>query len=395
MTSDAKRSAALACIALAWVLSPRALTAQATSRATQPGAASTALRGEFERAVVLEDATIARIDVRLAAIEALARETARDTIRVAPVMVASAPAFGSAVRLALADVVPHLRTRWGAALVDATFAGVIARVVPVQERSFGRTSTVLQASLLRGGREERIVRLSLTANDDTVGTIAKYLEITTAEIIGERAGAPLGAWLGRVRLSDPPDNGSRAFEDLVTAPALVARQCAAGNDERCLDALGLAPRADARTAWYTEEDRRVVARSWWRNYHRKQVSEDAENPCQAQPITPACGAWVDSLSPSVWTTPLGPDARRALVVTAVTLGGDGAWGRFVVDPVMATTERVASAARRPTLDVVRAWRARVLASRPEPVLPRGSVLLASTGVLLLALGIATRRQVRR
>ncbi|MBI3790115.1 MAG: hypothetical protein HY275_04475 [Gemmatimonadetes bacterium] len=319
---------------------------------------------------------------------------ARDTSRAGGITVASAPALTLVTRRALDSVAPSVVHRWGAAPIARALTEATLRVYIITETVVGIERSVVYADVERGGPSERSASLSLGARD-SVAVIGAWISRTVAELVGERLGSPAVTWLGKARIADPEPPWTTAFEDLVTAPAAVSRRCAAGELPQCALALGVVAARDPKAELYSEEDRRVVARAWWGGRVRGRTDIDPErNPCRPRPITPACHAYVDSLAPAVWTRPLGAEARLALLATAVTLGGEQAWGRFVADTALPVAARLEAAAGRPLADVMAAWRSRLMEARPEPVRPRTTALFASALSVLAVLAVAIVRRER-
>ena len=194
-------------------------------------------------------------------------------------------------------------------------------------------------------------------------------------------------------MTDGADGFERAFVDMVTAPALIARQCAAGDDARCIEALQLMrPSGEPRTTWYSLDDQRVVARAWWAGQRQPATAARAENPCASAPMTTACRAFADSSHFITWTNPLAGNARETLLAVAAELGGDAGWARLLEDPNLPLAKRIETAAARPLAQVVKVWRARVLVARPQPVRPRTSALASA---MLLAVAIVVIVAARR
>lgn len=66
-----------------------------------------------------------------------------------------------------------------------------------------------------------------------------------------------------------------------------------------------------------------------------------------------------------WFAPLGDDARVTMLWFAVHMGGEGAWDRLVEDPGMSVAEALRYASGATTDELEAAWRAEVLAHRPD------------------------------
>ncbi len=361
-------------------------TAQAQS--TAPPTPLAATRHAFEGALVQHDSAFARIGRRLDSLEGVARHVARDTLRIGSLVMASSPLITDAAQRALREADSVLTRRWGAATLRAALAQTLIRFILSSTSRLGVTQWFLSADVLRNGRIERLAMLTVRAAD-TVAVIREHMEGTVADLVGATVDKELARWLGRARVSDPAPRLEASYVDLYTAPSVAVRQCAEGQVARCAAALGLTPVADPKMELFTEEDRRVVARAWWATYaaHRAELRA-ATSPCERQPMSAPCRAFADSLSPTVWQLPLGHEARHALIWHATVIGGDAAWQRLLANPDAPLATRIASAAGQPLDTVLAGWRTRVLRARPEPVRPRGVLLVVTAGVAMAGLGSA-------
>ena len=399
----------------------------ACAQAPAPAHPAAVARDALEQRIRANEDSAARLESRLAAFEQAARADTRDTVRSGALVVATSAELTTAARAAVGTTWPALRRQWGDGALARAYAGAVIRVLapprPVARTLAERPSPVaavpgLEAAtsrdiamrpllgvasgsaplplvaIVRDGRIEHEVRLEIVQGD-TAAALSGYLATVTAQLVQDRADATFTSWLLRGRLAEPAADYQAAFVDLVTAPALVNRQCAGGDTGRCRQALGLVTVSDPQAAWYTEEDRRVIARAWWKARQHPTVNgEPPENPCSPTPITTACRAFIATLAPLVWTRPLGSDARLTLLRVATDLGGDGAFSRLVADTTMPMEARIAATAARPLDDVMLEWRSRVMRAHPEPVRPRLTLLLSSALLCLAALLFVSVRQER-
>ena len=349
-------------------------------------------RASFERRRAALADTSARLEARLVVLEAEARIVARDTVRDGAFVLVTTPTYLPAARAALAVAAPAVRARWGEQTVARAFDATVVRIMTVPSSRLNRATSRTYATVLRRDLAEREGRLE-PVEGDTAAAIAKFLTEATGEVIQDHLDGRLSNWIGRARITDSASGFERAFVDMVTAPALVARQCATGDDARCIEALQLTPPSgDPRATWYSPDDQRVVARAWWAGRRRPTSANRVENPCASAPMTADCRAFADSLSANTWTYPLAADARGTLLAVATELGGDAGWARLLEDPSSPLGQRIEAAAARPLAQVVRVWRERVLRARPDPVRPRTSALASA---VLLALTIVVIVAVRR
>ena len=301
-----------------------AAQAQAASRAAaQHGTASplagaglAIARASFERRLTKLADSSARLEARLAVLEAEARIVARDTLRDGAFVLVTTPTHLPAARAALAVAAPAARARWGEQSVARAFEATVVRIATVSESRLGGAVVRTYATVLRRDRAEREARVE-PVDGDTAAALAKFLASATGEMIQDNLDVALyrwlqaGRWMQAPRITEGSSAFAPAFVDMVTAPALVARQCGAGNDARCLEALQLTPPAgDPRSTWYSLDDQRVVARAWWAGRRRSGASSRAENPCAIPPMSAECRTFADSLPPETWTHPLAGDAPQ-------------------------------------------------------------------------------------
>ena len=349
-------------------------------------------KASLDASLRVVDDSLAQLNARLGEFEAATRSIVSDTVRAGPYVMVTSPALTAVVRSTLPGAAQEAQRRWGADYLAKRFANRSLRL-----RALGTPATPESfaiAELLIDGRPGFERRLNTEA-DSLAGELRAYLAWATADIDQSSGRRDLYTWLGGQSLSDPVADYRAGLVDVATAPALVARQCAAGDLARCVAALALGDTTRAKDEWYTDEDRRIVGRAWFTSYHRGTPEvAPPPNPCAAPPLSLRCRAWSDSLLPESWLQPVKTSTRMSFLMVAIELGGAEAWARLVDGRHHSMAQRLTAAAGRPLPDVAAVWRDRILAARPEPVRPRMSVLLVATLFGLASVGVAILRQER-
>lgn len=331
---------------------------------------------------------------------------ARDTVRVQALSAVVEPVLAPLAREAVGRAWPVLEAQWGRPVLERTWRDVTINLSVRRSQFLGaRVANVVADVRSRVGSEQTA---NLSLGRDSVASLADWIERTTLQRIEERLDRGTKEWLGRGRALEPRASAGaldidNAFDiarnlpyvDLATAPAHVVRDCMAGTLARCGDALGLTAEASPRSAWFDEEDQRLVARSWWRGWKGRPRPEHAENPCVPRPMSAACRAFADSLPPRTWLRPLSDKTRASLVQAALGMGGTGAAGRLVADTAMSMAARLEAAAGRPLPELIAAWRAQSLATRPETVGASGPLVLVVLVTLAAGVGLAILVLTRR
>ncbi len=386
--SSARRRACVAFVAAIAGMSPAVVGAQARLHDA---------RTSIARQVREATDSVAAIDARMAALAVAVRSLPTDTVKDGEFVLASAAELTGVARRALASVAPALRARYGNDALALALDHAVVRVSRVSDGQREAAQQFLQLALARESYEsyESHQASVLIVNHDTTAALAAYVTSVAAELVYEHTDAALKLWMRAGRFANSANDLRAAFVDLVTAPALVNRECAAGDLARCVAALGLDSRSRPDSTWYTDDDRRVVARAWWAARPRPLVNGRApRNPCATAPVTNECRTFMASLDAGVWTRPLGDQARMGVLRAAVDLGGNGAYARLLTRTSGSLGERLALVAQRPLGDVVAEWRTRVMSARPDPVRPRLSILIACALLGLAVVGTVALRQER-
>jgi len=244
-------------------------------------------------------------------------------------------------------------------------------------RTFGRAADVLERTPLVvqvEGQPEGLLPVLAPARQvfapapPDPAILARGLVMQGAQVVGMQQDSALQTWMLST-LIPPLGGGDRldlVFEELVTSSRTVVRQCYEGDIDACTRALALAESRDPIRDWYDAVDRRQLVAEFngWERAHasasyRQCVSAGADSACIA-----ALRAMPDWLVANVMQ-PLSGGARVSAIQTAIELGGPEAYDRLLASPRRPMRDRLAAAAGVSTDSLLRVWRARILAARPE------------------------------
>lgn len=169
--------------------------------------------------------------------------------------------------------------------------------------------------------------------------------------------AELREWAG----ASPPmelRGPSWVYRELAGTPSRAARLCFEGQTRWCWEAVGVTESEDPWRSWYTAEERRLLALAThtWNPEGAARVRACFDGSMEA------CEAVLERQTPRV---PLSVAARTSLLVHALEAGGEDSYARLLATDASGVRERLARAARMDPDALMTAWRARVLAARPE------------------------------
>lgn len=298
--------------------------------------ARAARREEWERRVGVSDATL-------------------DTLRVGPLTVIAPPDQLDEA----ADLYRRAWSRYAAAVTDASaLLGDIAFGFQISSRGFvARNTNTGQAVRVRPWTTD--VDKQVLA----VGAIAAGL--------GRRMPKDLASWAGAVPLlGDRPGRRptlrwpavyEEAYRDLAIQPARSASLCFDGDVDRCVMALGLDEDASWEDLYTMEETREFVTRF---GPARSQGERRERWSCLTERDDAACITVVLDVYPSA-SIPLPRQVRSSLLRYALEAGGEGAFSRLISHDDTTISERLEDASGMGVYELVTAWRARVMESRPE------------------------------
>lgn len=192
-----------------------------------------------------------------------------------------------------------------------------------------------------------------------------------AMVLGRLMPPDLLAWSGAMPMLGTRPGGKRptfrwpefyqvAYRDLATRPARAVSRCFGADLDACLMALGLDEDASWEDLYTLEEIQMIVREAPMGN----QDQQDARWACLSEPDFDTCVALVAERWPDAFV-PLKSPVRISLLLYALEAGGDGAFSRLISEDERSTSERLEHASGIGIHELVAAWRARVMESRPE------------------------------
>ena len=154
-----------------------------------------------------------------------------------------------------------------------------------------------------------------------------------------------------------------AYRDLAASPFAAARACLGGDIGECRRALGLIETTDGLVTWYAPADRVLMAQGHSppspRFYPRRSSIYDG---CVERQEDASCR---DFLASSHIEPPLPPNIRETLVLEALRMGGEGAYGRLR-RASGSVEERLSAAAGVSGDSLITTWRAALIDAAGQP-----------------------------
>lgn len=327
------------------------------------------------------------------ALLATVRDSLLDTIRVGPFTLAADARYVDLARTGAESAWARLRPYYGEHRIRAATANVVFVVRPDSLHRLLYWERFAHLTTWVGGR--------LEGNETWVaptshGAVEAHLGERVQAYVNAATDRPMRLWA-----LTPPANAdvavdlfANAFLQLQTAGSVPARECSAGVLPQCVSALGLVVPPEPIDRMFTAAERRAIGR---RLYEQRRdtfrVPKDAPNPCADDAPDAGCERYVRSLPPGAIPPPMATATRGALLLTAIAMGGEGALDRLLADSTASVTSRLASAAGVDRDTLMARWRTRVLAARPEPVLPSTALAVAAVvwGIGLAGLALRMAR----
>lgn len=277
---------------------------------------------------------------------------AYDTIRQGALTVLVAPQWSRLVAQAVADAAPRFVMAQGR---DSAIVAARRWFVWVRSSTFQPTPA---------GDDI----WSITVDQDwEPSEIANHL-VSTAEIFLAALGHDATIrWLSTLPIEDRSARWDElTYMQMVTAPSKAVQQCYLGELQWCREALFPGASPDPITRWYSPSQRRAVVSRYEReDYPALRASFDA---CLEGMLDDRCEAFLRAIPEGQLAPPFTRQARLGLVWTALQMGKDGAYGRFLQPDSVSVEDRVVRTAGVSVDSVLVTWRARVLAASPQPIL---------------------------
>lgn len=205
-----------------------------------------------------------------------------------------------------------------------------------------------------------------------------------AEVLNEPMDPELKQW-GRLEAPWRLRSDDWLYRELVTSPAIPARECFKGRLESCWEAVGV---VDSESGlwdrWYTAAGRLDLVRMRKRGYS----DADLWDTCVLARQDRACKALLEKKVGGP-EPPLSRSVRSSLLMFALSRGGRGSYQRLLGSSGD-MRERLSEAAGMEPDALMSAWRQRVLAAKPEREHTSGRSRAAALAWLAVFGFLATR-----
>lgn len=205
----------------------------------------------------------------------------------------------------------------------------------------------------------------------------------------ERLDEGAKAWLTSVPLEEEPERWyPTTYVEMVTAPSQAVRRCFLGELDACRKSIIPGVSDDPITSWYGPAERRLKVLQLGRQNDAALNAQRAA--CLVDDLDTQCEEFLRGLPSIGFLLPFSWPARQALVWTAIELGGDGAFARFLTRDSLSIEGRLSHAASASIDSVIATWRARILSAKPAPTLATPRTRWAALGWVVLFCLVAIR-----
>ena len=292
----------------------------------------------------------------------LARDSAnairlpQDTVRVGPLTILADSSLDALARESASRAAIVLEARFGKE-ADALRGHVFVLTTAPAEMGIERVVGI--AELDEAGRQ-----VAAESQYGTVRAVAQAWWRRGANVETHRLDPEFQHWLGT---SLPVDSATRdtwigARISVVTSGHRVADRCFDGNMTSCALALGITGREDPAMRWFDAAERRAAVRA--ARYRLRSNRERQYDACVTDGNGTACDSLMELIPANEIAPPLGSSVQQSVVRVAMDLGGPDAMARMLAAP-SGPEAQLGAASRVPTDSLLRAWRARVIAARPD------------------------------
>jgi hypothetical protein len=293
-----------------------------------------------------------------------------DTLMVGPFQVAAEPHHTGLAREILEDTWKAWRP-----LMEGSEA-LLTPYLFVVHYSWERRRPVMAGDSIRWIRESR---------RSPKARLRRSAIIQVRVVLGYSLPEEATNWVG----SMPTPGGQSltwAARDLISTPALASRECYRGDLAWCWEAVGIADTVDARSRWYTPEERRLLVQR--RRRPRSGARESALwDGCVEGGLQEACDEFLRRYRLQV---PLSQGTRATLLAHALELGGPGSFERFRATAPVSMRDALVNAAGVHPDTLMATWRMEVLRARPNSWAGLVRSPFSILGWLLLFAALATR-----
>jgi hypothetical protein len=200
-------------------------------------------------------------------------------------------------------------------------------------------------------------------------------------------GTPMRSWLADIRYVGPED----AYRSLAMIGTGASRSCLAGDVAACSATLRLSSPAPASLAeWFTSAQRQALVRRatqpWTARIDRL---DPAVVTCLDRDDIAACDAVLATID---WAADVPTDTELLVSALwhAVSVGGEGAWGRAIQDPSSSPRAILERASGLRVDSLVAHWRASLIERRPAVHAGLGRTAAVVLSWILILAGLAMR-----
>ncbi len=266
---------------------------------------------------------------------------------------------------------------------------------PLVQRTYGRAANTLSTRAVRFRFERtgevfpnwsQSGRVAVVPADASVGIASSRLVSAVAVRMFEEIDSGVRDWAQEifVPVSDTGAQDRMLYFELVNSQWHRVQDCHRGDIVACRLALGLDGRDDPLVRWYDGPERMLLVNSVPGDSGRARCRQGSDADCRIV---------LRQSRPGGLPPPFTTGARVSLLHLALHEGGADAYSRLVSSHQLPIDARLAAVAGMSTDSLVAAWRARVLAARPEPgaFSPRSAWTAVAWWVFLAAFALRSTR----
>ncbi len=197
-------------------------------------------------------------------------------------------------------------------------------------------------------------------------------------------------WTGERRDRSLAEHLEWTYVALVTSPYSKDRGCFKGSIEDCRRALWIDEVDNPVTELYDAQERRRIVQniSWSRAI--VYGMQALRHGCTIIGHDSDCIEYLDAVPRDMLSLPYTPGTRRSLALTAMELGGDGAYGRLAESDTLTVAGMLESVSGLTVDSLVARWYRAVIDARPTPTTITPTLVLSSMTWVFVFVLIATR-----
>jgi len=222
-------------------------------------------------------------------------------------------------------------------------------------------ATQFQSIYLNGPDHRRIEHRSWRSRAFVARSVRSAIGAELSKDLDE---ALLAEWAGGAVLA--PTDLTLTYRELATIPSRISRACIERDPLACWGALGLDVEPEDLAAFYTPAERVAFVRRLLGRYSRTYATRPEFADCTIKGLVEHCDSLL--LDRRRWgytsLSPLGVEARMAMIWIAVEAGGQDAWARLIADPEATPSEALQAASQLTPKELGGLWREEIMQHRP-------------------------------